>query len=115
MKKMWHGFEKFGIISAGFFAIAFILSLIKAIIDIFIQGYTLHSLYGWSYMLIGALWNSITHLLITRHFKKNSEDPEEPNLYEVMTQQPRPSPSKRRLSGVDPVLLSRLDAGSQPS
>lgn len=115
IRKMWHGFEKFGLISAGFFAIAFIISLGKAIIDIFIQGYTLHSLYGWSFMLIGALWNSITHLLITRHFKKHVIHPEEQSLYEVVTQQPRPTPAVRRLSGVDPVLLGRLIDGSQPS
>lgn len=116
-KRLWNNFEKFGIISAGLFAIVFIISIIKAIIDIFIQGYTLHTLYGCSLMLIGGLWNSITHLLITRHFKRQSaeSEQEEQNLYEVMSQQPKPSPSKRRLSGVDPVLLSRLDVGSQSS
>lgn len=119
LNKMWHGLEKFGIVSAGFFAIAFIFTVIKAIVDIIIQGYTLHSLYGWSVMLIGAIWNSITHLLITRHYTRNNrqeniyEETHGQELTEIITQQPKPTPSKRRLSGVDPVLLERLTSGSQ--
>lgn len=122
LHKMWHGLEKFGIVSAGFFAIALIYSIIKAVIDILIHGYTLHSLYGWSFALIGAIWDSITHLLVALKHKKQRNQPE--NLYTeprdiqlntVITTQPRPTPPKRRLSGVDPRLLERLAGGSQSS
>ena len=41
-----------------------ILHLIKAIIGIIIQGCTLHAVYGWSIHLLGALWSSVTYLLI---------------------------------------------------
>lgn len=122
VKKLWHGFEKFGIISAGFFAIAMIFSLIKAAVDICIQGYTLHTLYGWSFALIGAIWNSITHLLITRKYKTeinlnkelNKAFNNEPGVELINVTSPEdpvePSPAPR-LSGVDPVLLERLAVG----
>ena len=34
------------------------------IIDIIIQGYTLHAVYGWSMHLLGALFSTVTYLLI---------------------------------------------------
>lgn len=119
--KLWNGFEKFGIISAGFFGIIAIYSIIKSVIDTIIHGYTLHSLYGCSFALIGAIWNSVTNLLIARAHKKNrqtgSEDGTTPR--ELMPEEnPEPQPTAsytRRLSGVDAVLLERLRAHPQQS
>ncbi|KYQ55396.1 hypothetical protein ALC60_05684 [Trachymyrmex zeteki] len=38
--------------------------LIKLLLDTFIHGYALHSVYGWSVYLVGAIWDSLTQLLL---------------------------------------------------
>lgn len=65
-KKMWGKFIAFGTVSAGIIAIFTIIQWIKMTIDIFIRGYTLHSIFGWSFRLLAALWGTITTHLITR-------------------------------------------------
>ena len=62
--KRWTHFITFGTASAGIIAIFMIFHLIKTIIDIIIQGYTLHAVYGWSIHLLGALRSSVTYLII---------------------------------------------------
>ena len=57
-------FITFGTASAGILAIFMIIHLIMTIIDIIIQGYTLHAVYGWSMHLLGALFSTVTYLLI---------------------------------------------------
>jgi len=41
-----------------------------------LHGYTLHTIYGWSIHLIGALWDSVTNLLLhlARGTPKNKEN-----------------------------------------
>jgi len=51
-------------VSAGVLAIFFLIRLIKLIVGTIIHGYALHSVYGWSLHLIGAVWRSVTHLLL---------------------------------------------------
>lgn len=34
------------------------------IVDIVIQEYAIRSIYGWSIHLLGAIWSSVSHLLI---------------------------------------------------
>jgi len=62
--RIWQGFMTFGSASAGVLAIFFLIRLIKLIVDTIIHGYALHSVYGWSLHLIGAIWSSVTHLLL---------------------------------------------------
>lgn len=62
--KVWKGFMTFGSASAGVLAIILIIRLAKLIIDTIIHGYALHSVYGWSLHLLGAIWSSVTHLLL---------------------------------------------------
>ncbi|XP_025985770.2 uncharacterized protein LOC113002854 [Solenopsis invicta] len=62
--KAWKGFVTFGSASAGVLAIFIIIRVVKLIIDTLIHGYALHSVYGWSMHLLGAVWSSVTHLLI---------------------------------------------------
>lgn len=119
MHKIWGGFEKFGIISAGLFGVLAILTIIKAIIDTCIHGYTLHTLYGWSFTLLGAIWNSVTSLLISRahHADQRSSkitNDEPLELVSINDNRDHPTTS-RRLSGVDHGLLERLNAGPQQS
>ena len=62
--KMWSRFMTFETVSAGCIAISTIIQLVKTIVDIIIQGYALHSVYGWSIHILGALWSSVSHLLL---------------------------------------------------
>lgn len=70
--KLWKGFITFGSASAGVLAMFIIIRLVKLIIDTLIHGYALHSVYGWSVHLLGAVWSSITHLLL--HLGRNPRD-----------------------------------------
>ena len=63
-KRLWSGFMTFGSASAGVLGIFIIAYLIKLIIDTLIHGYALHSIYGWNIHLIGAVWSSVTNLLL---------------------------------------------------
>lgn len=63
-RKLWRGFISFGSASAGVLAIFVIARSIKLIIDTVIHGYALHSIYGWSIHLLGAIWSSVTNLLL---------------------------------------------------
>jgi hypothetical protein len=62
--RIWGSFITFGTASAGLLGIYFASRTIKLIIDTIIHGYALHTVYGWSIHLIGALWDSVTHLLL---------------------------------------------------
>lgn len=63
-KRIWKGFITFGSASAGVLAIFVIVRVTKLVIDTIIHGYALHSVYGWSIHLLGAIWSSITNLLL---------------------------------------------------
>lgn len=69
--KIWGMFLNFGTASAGIIGLFALIRLIKLIIDTFIHGYALHTVYGWSLHLLGAIWDSVTHLLL--HLAKKSE------------------------------------------
>ena len=71
--KFWNKFLIFGNISAGFIGIYLLLRFCKLILDTVMHGYALHTVYGWSVYLIGALWDSLTHLLLHLGTRKNTE------------------------------------------
>ncbi|KYQ53829.1 hypothetical protein ALC60_05453 [Trachymyrmex zeteki] len=62
--KLWRSFVTFGSASTGVLAIFIIIRVVKLIIDTMIHGYALHTVYGWSLHLLGAVWSSVTHLLL---------------------------------------------------
>lgn len=72
--KIWRKFMTFGTASAGIIAIFVIFQLVKLIIGMLINGYMLHQAYGWSILLLGALWSSLARLLI---YKKKPVEPRE--------------------------------------
>ena len=77
-------FISFGNASAGIIEIYFCIRIIKLIIDTMIHGYALHTIYGWSIHLIGALWGSVTNLLLhlakgTTFQEKNNEPEDSSN------------------------------------
>lgn len=63
-RRIWEHLITFGSASAGIMAIFIILRFIKLIIDTLVHGYALHTAYGWSLHLLGAVWSSIAHLLL---------------------------------------------------
>ncbi|EZA48616.1 hypothetical protein X777_13628 [Ooceraea biroi] len=72
-ERLWRGFVTFGSASAGVLAIILVIRLAKLIVDSIIRGYALHSIYGWSIQLLGAIWSSITHLLLYIGTKRDSD------------------------------------------
>ncbi|XP_023288930.1 uncharacterized protein LOC111674084 [Orussus abietinus] len=62
--KTWDKFVKFGNLSAGLIGVIIVIRGIKLLMDTIIHGYALHTVYGWSLYLIGAIWDSVTHLLL---------------------------------------------------
>lgn len=63
-KKIWIGFVNFGSASAGVLGIFIVIRIAKLVVDTIIHGYALHSVYGWSLHLLGAIWTSLTNLLL---------------------------------------------------
>jgi hypothetical protein len=74
-KKLWNGFMNFGSASAGILGIILIIRIIKLFVDTIIHGYALHTVYGWSIHLLGAIWSSITHLLLHLARSPKKEEP----------------------------------------
>lgn len=64
MGRIWKGFIEFGSISAAILSIFIIFKFIKGLVDVMINGYTLHSVYGCGIHILGAMFSSITHLLV---------------------------------------------------
>ncbi|KYN17049.1 hypothetical protein ALC57_10686 [Trachymyrmex cornetzi] len=80
-KKFWNKFLIFGNISAGLIGIYLIARVIKLLLDTFVHGYALHTVYGWSVYLLGAVWESLTQLLLhLGRYKPKDENPSAPDL-----------------------------------
>ncbi|KYN00131.1 hypothetical protein ALC62_09092 [Cyphomyrmex costatus] len=89
-KKVWRGFVTFGSASAGILAIFIIIRVVELIIDTMIHGYALHTMYGWSLHLIGAVWSSVTHLLLHLGRRKDTK-PQEDTVLPTPEDQPLPT------------------------
>lgn len=74
--KFWNKFLFFGNISAGMLGVYLCIRAVKLILDTLVHGYVLHTVYGWSVYLIGAIWDSLTQLLL--HLAKRRPEPENP-------------------------------------
>lgn len=96
--KVWKGFVTFGSATAGIFGIFLIIRLVKIVIDTAIHGYALHTAYGCSMHLLGAIWSSLTHLLLhlaRPPVRKEGDGParEQPAITDpIMTSSPRNTP-----------------------
>ncbi|KAL6430623.1 hypothetical protein ACFW04_006903 [Cataglyphis niger] len=53
--RVWNGFVTFGSATAGIFGILVVIRIIKIVVDTAIHGYALHTAYGWSLHLLGAI------------------------------------------------------------
>lgn len=72
---MWENFVQFGSASAGVIGIFIVFRLVKLIIDTVLHGYAIYSLYGFSLHLLGAIWNSVTQLLL--HLANQADEKKE--------------------------------------
>lgn len=81
-KKAWAGFVTFGSATAGMIGIFLIIRFIKMVVDTCIHGYTLHDIYGCSFHILGAIWSSITHLLVhlARQNQRNPNETEDTSV-----------------------------------
>lgn len=85
-KRIWSGFVSFGSASAGILGIFIVIRVAKLIIDTLIHGYALHSIYGWSIHLIGAIWSSVTYLLLHLGRPNSAKEKENRQLEQVTTE-----------------------------
>lgn len=69
-QKFWNKFLIFGNFSAGCIAVYLLIRIAKLILDTLVHGYALHTVYGWSVYLLGAIWDSLTQLLLHLGRKK---------------------------------------------
>lgn len=88
--RLWKGFVNFGSATAGIMGIFIIIRVIKVVIDTLLHGYALHSVYGCSLHLLGALWSSITHLLL--HLSRGPTRKPDKKIEQRPQQPPQPPP-----------------------
>lgn len=101
-RRAWKGFVTFGSASAGVLAIFIIIRVTKLIIDTLIHGYALHTVYGWSLHLIGAVWSSVTHLLLHLGKDDNRTRGQQPPTLEESPLNSHPTPEDRQPGHVHP-------------
>lgn len=67
----WKAFTNFGLLMSTFMGIVICLKTLKFLIDTLIHAYSLHTIFGWSFKLLGAFWDVVTYLLIRGHSKSD--------------------------------------------
>jgi len=84
-EKFWNKFLIFGNISAGFLGIYLAIKTVKLILDTIVHGYALHTVYGWSIYLIGAIWDSATQLLLHLKIKIKNGGSDRKDIKMILT------------------------------
>jgi len=119
--RIWTGFVTFGSATAGVFGIFIVIRVIKLVIDTAIHGYALHTAYGCSLHLLGAIWSSLTHLLLhlaqrptnkdnKRYFADNEDSRQPPaaNIPKAPTEIPS-NPSTSVNTNTLPIIYKDLN------
>ena len=87
---MWANFLIFGTVSTGVIGFIMLCRLIKLMVDTIIHGYAIYSLYRFSIHLLGAIWNSVTLLLLhLGHQNKIERKTEEKKIKQENMEQKR--------------------------
>ena len=73
--RLWKKFMTFGTASAGVIAILLILQAIKMVIEVIINGFLLHRIYGWSIHIFGAILSSLMQCLIMMGKRTTDQGP----------------------------------------
>lgn len=66
-KRLWDGLITFGTVGAAIYAISVVFTLTKYVLDTTIHGHALHSAYGCSTHILGAIWGALATLLLHRN------------------------------------------------
>ncbi|KAK0156664.1 hypothetical protein PV328_012464 [Microctonus aethiopoides] len=64
-------FNTIGTYGVTLMGIWMVVRFIKFSVDIIVHGYALHTIFGWSLWLLGAVWDSVTNLLIHLNRDRN--------------------------------------------
>ena len=80
------------------------------IADIIINGYALHSVYGWSIHLLGALWDSVTNLLL--HLGKPGTNTVMEQVRELALELQKGNPSAPQQGVQTPLYTELTQAGN---
>lgn len=75
--RYWKSFQSFGSVSSGLIMILIIFYIIKEIVNIFIRGFTLHKVFGFSTKILAAVLSSLTHFVLVLGRSTDSEKKEE--------------------------------------
>jgi len=109
--RVWRGFVTFGSATAGIFGILLVIRIVKLVVDTAIHGYALHTAYGCSMHLLGAVWSSVTHLLLyLARGPINKQDNIQPN--EISS--PTPTASENLTTEEIPEINKSIDAVVEP-
>lgn len=76
-------FEKFGIYSAGLFAVILIFYCIVTILNVVIRGLALHRVFGLSYKIGAAILSSLTHMALISRISKFSGENKDDDVPDV--------------------------------
>ncbi|CAB0029767.1 unnamed protein product, partial [Trichogramma brassicae] len=119
----WSGFMIFGNASAGIIGLILICRLIKLLVDSVVHGIALYDIYGFSIALVGAIWNSVTQLLL--HFgqrRREREREEELRRLErereearIQAQHTQSIESTESAEGEEPLLRKKRPAPHIPT
>lgn len=85
-ERVWNGFITFGSASAGILGIWVTIRVIKLVIDTILHGYAIYSIFGWSYHLLAAFWDSVTNLIL--HLAAPPKKTQQEPLQEVVVVRP---------------------------
>ncbi|OAD46956.1 hypothetical protein WN48_06373 [Eufriesea mexicana] len=101
-KKIWDRFFQIGTITSGFLGIFLIIRIIKLIINIILEGITLHQGYGWSVHLMAAVWTTLTNYIIRDRQEQKPSGSDEDAEVELNTVNPSarlviPSPQRHTI------------------
>lgn len=80
--RMWGKFLTFGTASAAIIGFIMLARLIKLLVDTIIHGYAIYSIYGFSAHLLGAVWNSVTQLLLHLGNRRRQPEPQAQQKFE---------------------------------
>lgn len=69
---IWTDFMIFGQFSSGVMAVIYCAEIIVMLAELLIRGFILHRIFGFSFKLLGAVLNSLTHLFISMEKDKPS-------------------------------------------
>ena len=108
----WGRFVAFGTLSSGILGIFVICRLIKFFIDTSLHAMALYSVYGFSIHIIGAVWDSLTQLLlhIGSEIRRQTETPIVETQEDAPSVQQRVTPTApQEIASTTPNDVSRLE------